>query len=199
MSLDKDVLIDGLREILDPTYGGDEFPSSIDAAREAWTNIYDTYALFAEDMSGDSLTASSRSGFKDELILEASLDEFVPVASPAADLIAEEFAKAFVAYWEDAAFAILTTPDPDADCVSDGGNLVWASETTSVVSVVNSNPLEIALAAEFRNISTDGAAKAEAFATIFHKATTEDVTVLITGVDTTSPTPLPITNTCTIF
>ena len=77
--------------------------------------------------------------------------------------------------------------------------MVWASETTSVVSVVNSNPLEIALAAEFRNISTDGAAKAEAFATIFHKATTEDVTVLITGVDTTSPPPLPITNTCTIF
>jgi hypothetical protein len=59
--------------------------------------------------------------------------------------------------------------------------------------------LKALLEIEFAILQEDGSAKATALANAFHTATTSAVMVLITGLDTSVPTPLPITNTCTIF
>ena len=190
MSLDRDKLRDSFRAVVDPTYPLHAFPATQADAVEAWTEIYDSYALAAEDVSGDSVVTANRAGFKAALTMD--------IHSGDPETLAAEFAAAFLAYWTGAVFAIGKLPaTPTVPCPSVGGNLIWGSEATSVVSAVVSENLRQTLVTEFGKQTIDGEAKAEALADLFHDATTRDVQVLITGLDTAVPTL--ITTTCTVF
>ena len=193
MSLSESSLTDMFRKIMDPEHPEYQLPETTDEAREAWADIYDTYAQNAEDVSGDAVTVTNRAGFKAALVFTSSTDP------SAAGVVASEFANAFLAYWTGGVFAVGTPPSPGAVCTSVGGNLVWGVEASSLVTVVNPAILQASLTTEFGKNTVDGKVKSEDLAAIFHAATTGDISVLITGLDTTAPTPLPITNTCTVF
>ena len=168
------------------------FPVTSQAAAALWAAAYDSYALAATDASGDGLLAASRAGF------EAALS-FPLTATPVS--AAAELAAAFLAYWAGATFAVGQLLSPATEpCPSIGGNGLWSVETTSVVTAASSNPLELELFGILSLPSNSAGSKIEDIASAFHKATTTDVTVLITGLDTTpTPTgPLPITNSCQV-
>ena len=128
------VLVTELRKFGDSTFSGFEgFPSSKNAAKEAWTQAYATYAASAEDTSGDSVVSANSADFKSNLAFEQD--------NTSADA-AKEFDDAFVAYWTGATFAVGALPPPSGDCANVGGNGTFGVETTSVVTSVQTNVLK---------------------------------------------------------
>lgn len=192
MTLNVATLLTELRKFGDEKFSGfTGFPGTKAEAKSAWTNAYDIYASTATDISGDLLVSSNSSGFQSNLSFDAS----GTAASSAAD-----FDSAFVSYWTGATFAVGIIPPPSGLCPNVGGTGIFGVETTSVVSTVTANVLKAKLLAILGSPASNAQAQLTLLAQAFHEATTEAVTVLITGTDTT-PTPsgpLPITNTCGI-
>ena len=193
MALSKDILIEELRKIIDPDYAGFEgHPESASEAAQWWSSAYFTYAVNAEDASTDRVVTTNPAGF------QTALNFAVPGTPVSA---AQQFGAAFQAFWTGAVFAIgipIVGPGK-GQCLNVGGNGIFGVEISSVVTSVISTALITNLTAEFSVNSEDGADKADKLATIFHDATIQDILVLITGTDTSVPTPLPITNTCQVF
>lgn len=162
-------------------------------ARRLWWEVYDDYARDAEDVSGDSVLTVSSFGFLKKLKF-FSLNNYLQAA--------DEFDAAFRAYWQGATFNVsqLIT-SPPSSCPNIGGNGIWSAETASVVSQVRRRALAEKLVTVFQRQSqvADSARAAAEIANAFHRSTTQDVIVTITGFDTTTPTPVSISNTCTVF
>lgn len=193
MALSKDILVEEFRKIIDPSYVGFAgHPESAMEAAQRWTDAYSTYAMSAEDASTDIVVTTNRAGF------QAALNFVVPGTALGA---AQQFGAAFQAFWTGAIFAIgiPIVGVGKGSCQNVGGNGIFGVEISSVVLSVINVALITNLTSEFSEASEDGADKADKLATIFHDATTQDILVLITGTDTTVPTPLPITNTCQVF
>jgi hypothetical protein len=188
MALDRSKLSGRLRTLFTS-------PDGIANAQDAesrWTAAYDSYALDAEDVSGDMVTTTNRPGFLSAL-------DFGSWSS--VQQAAQRFDDAFVAYWTGGVFAVGSLiAVPPGECPNVGGNGTWASETTSVVTAVVAGVLKGLLLPILRANSGTPESKAREMARAFHEATTTAVTVLITGLDTTPGPggPLAITNTCTI-
>lgn len=206
MALNKDTLKTEILKLIDPE---DEdfvgYPEDAATAAENWAAAYATYAADAEDASGDALASASESGFADAiesgLAGDPEADPPVPGSSTPAQAAAA-FGAAFLAFWTGATFAVGTLLDPLTEpCPSVGGTGIWATEATSAVLAAVPAGLITLLTAEFAVNSDDPDTKADALATAFHTATTTAVTVLISGLDSTPPpaSPIPITNTCTVF
>lgn len=198
MTLVQATLEAGLATFMDPssaTFQG--FPLSAELAAAAWATAYDTYARVATDASGDAILSVSKAGFQAALSFGLRDALLTPDPTPA-----KELATAWAAYWTGGTFAVGQLLDIATEpCLSLGGNGIWSVENSAVVDLANSDFLEIDLLTILAVPSSDAPSKISDIAAAFHKATTEDVTVLISGLDTTpTPTgPLPITNTCIIL
>jgi len=190
MGLSKQKLTSGFLSL----FGNSDGISGLPDVHTKWTNAYHSYAMDAEDVSGDRVVTTNRTGFLSSLSLGSGNSIFQAALN---------FDRAFVAYWTGGIFAVgALIVVPPAGCPNVGGSGVWSSEITSVVTVVSAGVLAGLLVPVFSSISDGDTARSKArqMATAFHQATISAVTVLITGLDTTpGPTgPLPITNTCTI-
>lgn len=162
-------------------------------ARRLWWETYDVYARDAQDVSGDDVLQVNSYRFLKSLRFD-SLNNYLQAA--------DEFDAAFRAYWQGATFnvgqLIATAP---STCPNVGGNGVWSTETASVVSRVQRRALTGRLVPVFQRQSqvADAERAAAEIAQAFHETTTKDVLVTITGFDTSTPTPIAISNTCTVF
>ena len=201
MTLSQSVLESELAVLMDPDdVGFVGFPASAAIAAGNFATAYDRYvnntsgfgASQAADTSGDAVVSTNKAGFESAL-------GFAQPGTAAGT--AAEFGAALVAFWSGAAFGIGSIgclADGDCACANVGGTGLFSVKASSVVTAIDSASLISALTAELGAASLDGAAKAAAIAADLHAATVSDVTVLITGLDTTAPTPLPITNTCQV-
>lgn len=186
MSLSQAALKQAILDYVQPADDKPEhFPGDMTVSAQRWAQAYDTYASAAVDASGDPVVSKAPAGFQSAL---AALSG--PVGSASAAALA--FDNAFRAYWTGAVFAVGTPPPGGV-----GGDGIFATELTSVVSAVAPGVLQASLEAVFAVPSSDRDLVAGAIAAAMHAATTSAVTVVIAGMDTTpSPAgPLPITNT----
>lgn len=166
---------------------------TIEHARRLWWEAFDVYARDAEDVSGDSVLTVNSYRFLKGLRF-SSINNYLQSAN--------EFDDAFRAYWQGATFNVgQLIVTPPSTCPNVGGNGVWASETASVVSQVRRGALAGRLVPIFASQSQVANAQRAAaeIAQAFHATTTRDVLVTITGLDTSAPTPVVISNTCTVF
>lgn len=161
-------------------------------AEARFARVYHEYAREGEDVSGERATTLVPSKFQGPLRF---------AGSRTAEQFARQLDAAFVAYWTGAVFAVGVVPSPAPPCPNVGGTGVFATETTSVVTVVAAGALFSAVLPVLRKKADTVGSQARAFADAIDSVTKSAVTVLITGLDTTSPPtgPLPITNTCTVF
>jgi hypothetical protein len=196
VALDQNTLKTELLKLFDendPLFVG--WPATVADAATNWGNAYNTYAMAAQDVSGDILATPNLAGFTGTLTgqLATSVDA---VSSSLA------FDTAFVAFWTGAIFAVGIPPTPvpilptGAACPNVGGTLTFVTETTSIVSLVAITVLSSLLQPVFSVQYPDAASAADAISAAFHTATISAVTVLITGVD---PLGAPVTNLCTIY
>ncbi len=194
MALSQAKLAGELSRFMDPEHPSFAWPASRSEAIQLWVDAYDTYATDAEDVSGDAVVTKYPAMFHAELV-----NRLTGSWSSAAAALA--FRYAFVTYWTGAVFAIGAVPAPGGPCPNVGGNGIFSVEIQSVVTSVNGVNLRSALLALFDALTDDAGARIEAIAAAFHAATTTDVLVTITGLDTTPPPagPLPITNVCRVF
>jgi hypothetical protein len=163
-------------------------------AERFWTNAYHAYASDAEDVSGESPNNLMPSKFS------APLNFF---ASRTATIWAQQMEAAFVAYWTGTAFDVGVIPPPVPPCPNVGGTTIFATEATSVVTLVTPGVMfsSILPAALRYDPGVTAQQKAAEFAAAMDVATRSAVFVLITGLDTTTVPmggPLPITNTCVL-
>jgi len=194
--LNEQTLLNEILQLVDPGTPGHGFPASRSAAITAWSNAYDTYAGAALDASDDNLSFGGPSGFASALSSAWSSTWTAAAAASA-------FSSAFEAYWTGATFAIGTLiSGTGGECENQGsGTRIFAVELTSIVSVVDGSTLYSELLNEFEDLDDQGADKAARIVACFHRATSADVLVLISGLDTTPPPtgPLPVTNLCHLF
>ncbi len=191
------VLVEGLRQICDPTHPNHAFPASRSEAIQRFTDaIVTAYSYKAEDISGDAVATLNEPGW-----LLALLSGLGPSWTAAA--AAQGFGNAFAALWTGGAFAVGTPPAPGGECPNVGGTGIFSVENTSVVNSANGASVQADLLNCFNNLSSDGDAKMNEFATIIHNRSrsASSVSVLISGLDSTPPPggPIPITNTCRVF
>lgn len=196
MALDVNKLKAELLKLIDPNDAGFVgYPADTDEAAANWTAAYDVYSRDAADVSGDSVLTVNPAGFEGA-VRSGLVSSVTPVQAATA------FGNAFLSYWTGGVFAVGSLPaTPTVPCPSLGGNLIWGTEVSSLVTAVVPAGLISLLTTEFAVNTADPDAKATALANAFHTSTTTGITVLITGLDTT-PTPggpLPITNACTVF
>lgn len=209
MTLSKSVLEAELLKIYDPSDKVNGFPSSTAAYAAAFRAAYDTYIIGnAEDLSGDLVATVNSAGLESSLAANLPKGTDNPPDGPTAADAAKAYADAWVIYWTGAIFAtgglVAGTGSP---CANVGGNGIFGSEISSLVTAVIKTTLESSLTSEFEDQGASSenpktaAEAASNIAQIFHDATTTDITVVITGLDTTLPPagPLPITNTCQVF
>lgn len=202
MPLVKATLEAEIRKLIDPDdplFSG--WPPDTDQAAANWAAAYDLYASQATDVSGDPVLTKFPNLFELKLAGDPGPppEPGLPDSDEAAEA-ADIFDRAFVAYWTGAIFVVGVPPPPTGiPCPNVGGTGIFSVETTSVVSTVTSGMLKALLEIEFASKTGAGSDKAVALANIFDAVTKAAVLVLITGLDTTVPTPVPITNTCTIF
>jgi hypothetical protein len=194
MALDVNKLAADLRRFLDPDDPSFAWPPTRDAAITLWSNAYDTYGSDAVDYSGDAVASKNPTGFRSAL---AAAFSYTWTAGEAANA----FRDAWIAYWTGGVFSIGTVPPPTGACANAGGNGIFSTELSSIVTLINGAPLRAALLAIFQDLGIDGADKADEIAAAFHAATTTNIQVTISGLDTTPPPtgPLPIVNVCTVF
>lgn len=162
------------------------WPSTPAAVADAWATAYGAYAADAQDPSLDYLAVPDRAGFV------SALSGALPLGSVGGTPLqaAQAFEAAFVAYWTNggtgAVFSVGALPFLPG----------FATEVSSVVSLVAPGVLQGLLVPAFGVLSGDPAEAASRIASAFHTATTTAITVLITG--TTAP-PGPITFAGLIF
>lgn len=199
MTLSVSKLKTELLKIMDPTHSNwVGFPSTPAQAAANWTDAYHTYAADAEDFSGDSPLSVLPAAF--EAVLASEWASY----NGSFALGAESLANAWAAYWTGGTFAIggLISGTGSGGCANVGsGNKIFGTEISSVVTVVNPSPLESALLSILTDVDVDVDSRAEDLAGAFHSATINNITVLISGIDTTPPPmgPQPVTNTCQVF
>lgn len=172
MSLSKSKLESEFRKVMDatdPNFVG--WPNTILAGVNNFVTAYENYAKDAVDHSLDSLLVYNKAGFISAL---SGLTNNETYASAAAAMEA-----GFSAFWLASTFqTLLFLPG-------------FASEATSIVTVVTPNVLYPLLLTEFTKIEqADMGSKISRLADIFHTATTTAVIVTIAG--TTPPPPGPI-------
>lgn len=197
MALSMDTLTDKIRRLTDPTHPNHAYPATRAAAIAAWRDAYDTYAAVAKDRSDDAVTSKSPSGFAGALSSGWSNAWTLGEA-------ADAFVAACDAYWTGGVFAVgsMVPGTGSGSCQNvGGGTRIFALEQTSVVTVAVFTPRRPDFIDVFSDLTANGEQKAAEIADVFHYGTTTDVTVLITGLDTTPPPvgPLPVTNTCKVF
>lgn len=178
--------------MLDPDGGGFlGFPATVNIAVDNFADAYDTYAVQAQDIAGNTLVSGNKAGFTLALLTGLA-------GSITADAAAQAFDDAFVAYWTGAVFTVLPGLLPPSGV---GGNGIFGLVLTSAVTLVTTGNLKAQLLPEFNILSTDGVTKAASLATIFHAAAASSIIVTISGSDTTAPPagPLPIINTNTVY
>lgn len=192
MALSASILKSEILKLVDPNDPGFVgFPEDSATMQSNWTNAFDAYALNAVDVSGDIITTVNKAGFQSAL---------APLFNPnsTSTAAANAFATAWAAYWTGAIFAVGIPPPSGV-----GGNGIFGIEISSVVTVIVSANLSVELKTIFDKVDTDQDPdiKAQQIADALHAATTNDITVLITGTDTTPPPtgPLPITNTDKVY
>lgn len=192
MALSASILKTEILKLVDPDDPGFVgFPEDTATMQANWTDAFDAYALNAVDVSGDPVVTVNKAGFQAAL---------APLFNPdsTSTAAANAFASAWSAYWTGATFAILIPPPSGV-----GGNGIFGVEISSAVTVVVPANLSSDLKTIFDTIDTDQDpdTKAQQIADAFHAATTNDITVLISGLDTTPPPtgPLPITNTDKVY
>lgn len=199
MPLNATTLKNEILKIIDkdnPSFTG--FPANVAAAAAKWKTAYDTYASAATRAGGAAVASKNPAGF------ESTLAAQLPAGNPGGTeaQAATAFANAWVSYWTGATFSTgAPFPVHNSPCPNVGGNTIFGSITSSAVTVVTPAPLISALTTEFANDTLDVNVAATNIANAFHAATTANITVLTSGLDTTPPStgPLPITNTCTVF
>lgn len=174
-------------------------------AAAAWTQAYAQYAASATDVSTDPLLTSGEAKFgavltslftQDASWVGAHASQQGRNVSP--DDAAKAFGDAFQGFWLGATFATIIPPAPGSTGTV-GGNMAFAKETSSLVVAVNPANLVRNLAALFAQPTNEPVGRRTQIALSLHSATVNDVSVLITGIDTTVPVPLPITNTNTVY
>ena len=166
--------------------------SSVELFEERWASAYDSYARDARDISSEGPLTVNSIGFRRALNFRASSH---------ASIISAQFEQAFQTYWTGALFQFGVPPPPvPPGCPNIGGNTIFGVELSSLVTLVTPGVMFGQIYPEFLTASRSDTieARASAIAAAMHRATTTAVLVLITGVDTTVPTPLPITNICGI-
>ncbi|MCG8433498.1 MAG: hypothetical protein MJA83_05660 [Gammaproteobacteria bacterium] len=203
MAFDKATMISEMKQFMskdDPSFTG--FPTDENDFASKMSAAYDAAGGASEDTSTDAVLTKNPTG------METALQSVVSGNTAAQG--ASAFGTGFSSYWTGATFAIGTVPTGATPCTGGspacpnvGGNTIFASEITSVVTAVVPAPIIAALTTEFGIIEeNDADAKIDAIADHLEAATQADVTVLISGLDTTPPPsggPMPITNTCCVF
>lgn len=195
MAYSRSSMLTEMRKFMDINHGSFEgFPSSPSDFAAKMKTAYNAAATVAEDISTDVPAAVNDSSFESTL---AGLGN-----NESASGAASTWGDAFVGYWTAVAFNVgALVAGTGSPCPNAGGNGIFGVETTSLVTSALKTTLQGLLTTEFGSNSGDSDAKMNALADHFETATKADITVLITGLDTTpTPTgPLPITNTCTVF
>lgn len=161
-----------------------------DQAEEKMALIYHTYAQQAEDVSGEKATNLNVKNFRDVLDFQRSRT---------AEQFCQQMDRAFVAYWTGVIFANGIVPPPSPPCPNVGGTGIFWIEFSSSVTSVTLNVLYGLLLPVVLYKKGSAQVQALRFASALDEATKRAVTVYITGLDTSLPFPLPITNTCTVF
>jgi len=192
MALSASTLKDEILKLVDPDNPGFVgFPEDSATMQANWADAFDAYGLNAVDVSGDAVAVVNKAGFQSGLATVFNPNSTSSVAANA-------FATAWAAYWTGATF-VVGIPPPNGV----GGNGIFGIEISSVVTVIVPTNLAADLKTIFDEIEADQDpdTKAQQIADAFHAATTNDITVLITGTDTTPPPtgPLPITNTDKVY
>lgn len=167
--------------------------SSVELFEERWASAYDSYARDAQDISGEAPITVSAVGFRRALNFRVCRH---------ASQISAQFEQAFQTYWTGGVFQFGIPPPPvPPGCPNVGGNTIFGVELSSLVTLVTPGVMFSQVYPEFSTAFRGDTiqARASAIAAAMHRATTTAVFVLISGTDTTVPTPLPITNACTIF
>jgi len=170
-----------------------ETPQSVITYAQAeakMASVYHVYAQDAEDVSGERLENASERPFRDQLAFQRS---------QTARQFADQLDAAFVAYWQDLTFPTLVVPPADPPCPNVGGTGEFSVETAAVVSEVSPRAMYDAVLPVLTTSDEPARLKARKLADAMDRVTKSAVTVLITGEDTTTPTPVAITNTCTVF
>lgn len=168
-------------------------PQSVSSTRQAQkrlAEIYHAYAVQAVDVSGDGPTNLSSTDFEAKLNFERSRS---------ADEFCRQVDAAFVAYWTGATFATDLLPPAEPACPNVGGTGEFASETSSEVVEVTTRAMYGKLLPIMSRASKSVRVRAQEIAQAMDAVTKSAVTVLITGEDTGSPSPSPITNECGVF
>jgi hypothetical protein len=181
MALSADTLRDEFLKIFDPNnadFVG--WPTTVAEAITNWTNAYDTYALDAEDHSGDSLLIGNTVGFS--AALTAVWKDIPPGPAGTETTAANALDTAFVAYW---------TVIPPALTNFGLINLLpgWGTELSSL-SVAAPGFLATALLTEFNKKTEDMTTLATNIANAFHTVTTTNIVVTILGTDPSGLVPM---------
>lgn len=186
MSLDANKLYQGFL----PWFTAPDDIRTHQQAEDRLARVYHTYAQDAEDVSGERPTNLVSTKFRTPLNF---------VRSRRAQDFASQIEAAFVAYWTGAVFPVLVIPPPTPPCPNVGGTTIFSQETTSVVASVTPRAMFSAILPIVSSWRGTAQVKARQLADAMDSVTKSAVTVLITGLDTSSPTPVAITNTCTVF
>lgn len=186
LAVDVDLFADALERVLSPA----THPSSPEAAAASWADAFDAFCSQAEDESGEHPAEVQKESFQSILATNFATGSAGSTAPTAAES-AQAFADAFEAYWDGASFQVGTPPSGE-----------WSVELSSAVIAVTGTTLKARLRAIFESLPATPSVpdKAREIAEAFGSAVTTDVTVLISGSDTTPPPsgPLPITSEGTL-
>lgn len=203
MTLSKSKLESEFSKVMDendPNFVG--WPSTILAGINNFATAYENYAKDAVDRSEDVLLTYNKAGFIGALTGLNINSTYVDAANA--------MEAAIKAFWTGATFAIVKLiltppapipPGPPPDCISLGiGTRIYATEITSIVTVVDDgNILYATLLPELQKVeASDMTNKISRLADIWHNVTTSEIKCLISGTDTTVPTPQAVTNLCHI-
>lgn len=200
MTLSKSKLESEFSKVIDendPNFVG--WPSTILAGINNFATAYENYAKDAVDYSEDALLTYNKAGFIGALTGLNINSTYVDAATA--------MENAFKAFWTKATFAVLKLippplppPAPPPECPNVGGLLLFSKENTSIIFATDvGNILYTTLLPELQKVeASDMTNKIARLADIWHTATTTTIICLISGLDTTAPSPLPITNLCHI-
>lgn len=205
MAFDKATMISEMKKFMskdDPSFVA--FPTDVNDFASKMSAAYDLAGGASTDTSGDAVATKNPTGFETAL-------QSLPAGDPGGTAAgaASVFGSAFSSYWTGGTFAVGMLPTGAVPCTGGapacpnvGGNTIFGVEQTSAITAVVPAPLIAALTTEFGVLDdSDADAKISAIADDLEAAVQADITVLITGLDTTPPMagPLPITNTCCVF
>lgn len=192
MAFDKSTMVTEMIKFMDKDDGSFvDFPASPADFASKMSAAYDLAGGAVIDESMDAVASKNPAGFESAIAA-------IPSPSGTAAAAATQFGLAQVGYWAGAVFAIGTLP-LGTNCPNVGGNTIFASEISSAVIAALGVSLTAALTTEFGTLGSGS--KVQAIADALESSVQSEITVLITGLDTTPPAagPLPVTNTCVVM